>query len=179
MIAIGETGLDYYKGYDSASQQSIIFNTHIDIAHKYSLPIIVHTREAAYDTASIINSNRFKGTCVRGVIHCFSGDVSFARKVLDLGFYISFSGILTFKKSVELHEVAKYVPLDRVLVETDAPYLAPDPYRGKINEPSYVYYTAQYLSKLRGCTLEDLSPILNSNFSDLFVKAIPYIETGI
>ena len=135
VIAIGETGLDYYYAKDEEALQKKYFEQHAEICSEYKLPIIIHTRDAAEDTLDMLTSFS-KNWGVGGVIHCFSGDVALAKKFLDIGFYISLSGIVTFKKSTDLHEVAKYVSKDKILTETDAPYLAPNPYRGKINKPA-------------------------------------------
>ena len=145
------------------------FEQHAEICSEYKLPIIIHTRDAAEDTLDMLTSFS-KNWGVGGVIHCFSGDVALAKKFLDIGFYISLSGIVTFKKSTDLHEVAKYVSKDKILTETDAPYLAPNPYRGKINKPAYVRHTAEFIAELRGQLVSDFTADVKSNFFTLFNK---------
>lgn len=169
VIAIGETGLDYHYAKDEKALQKKFFTTHAEICSEHKLPIIVHTRDAWEDSIDMLTE--FSKMGVTGVIHCFSGDVALAKRFLDIGFYISLSGIVTFKKSIDLHEVAKYLPKDRILTETDAPYLAPVPYRGKTNYPSYVRHTAEFISELRGQLVSDFAFDVKSNFYNLFSKA--------
>ncbi len=170
LIAIGETGLDYFYSKEEEKLQKKFFEEQAEICSEYKLPIIIHTRNAEEDTVDML-SNYSKNWGITGVIHCFSGDISLAKKFLDIGFYISLSGIVTFKKSIELHEVAKYVPKDRILTETDAPYLAPVPYRGKINKPAYVRHTTEFIANLRGQLVTDFAMDVKSNFFNLFNKA--------
>ena len=167
VIALGECGLDYYRGDDNSADQKDAFQAHIEASFETDLPIIVHTRSAGNDTIDILKANN--GT--KGVIHCFTESMDFAKKALDLGFYISFSGIVTFKNAKEIQEVCKYAPSDRILVETDAPYLAPIPYRGKRNEPSYVQHTAQFIAELRGVSYTEIAEVTTNNFFNLFNKA--------
>ena len=166
IVGIGETGLDYYWCKGDLSWQHQRFADHIQTANESSLPVIIHTRGAAEDTLRILKECHTNS----GVIHCFSEDVAFAKAALDLGMYISFSGIVTFKNAPLIQEAAKYVPADRILVETDAPFLAPVPKRGKQNEPSYVRYTAEFLANLRGESLETLAQNTSDNFYRLFNK---------
>jgi len=169
-VGIGETGLDYY--YDKAPRdlQQANFRTHIMAARAVKQPIIVHSRDAEDDTYHIM-SEEMKTGAYTGVIHCFTASAEFAKKMLDLGFYISFSGIVTFKNAKDLQEVAKWVPLDRMLVETDAPYLAPVPHRGKTCEPAYTADTAAFIADLRGIELDELATATTDNFFGLFKKA--------
>ena len=146
VVGIGETGLDYHWCKGDLAWQQRRFAEHIEAANQSGLPLIVHTRDAGADTLRLLSEEQAQA----GVIHCFTEDVDFARQALDLGFYISFSGILTFKNAQQIQEAAKFVPQDRILVETDAPFLAPVPKRGKPNEPAYVKYTAEFLAQLRG-----------------------------
>ena len=166
IVGIGETGLDYYWCKGDLSWQHQRFADHIQAANESGLPVIVHTRDAAGDTLRILKECHTNS----GVIHCFSEDIAFAKAALDLGMYISFSGIVTFKNAPLIQEAAKYVPADRILVETDAPFLAPVPKRGKQNEPSYVRYTAEFLANLRGESLETLAQNTSDNFYRLFKK---------
>lgn len=165
VIAIGETGLDYFHGLETerAAQQSR-FITHIQAAKQAGKPLIIHTRQAQADTISILKQEQAES----GVFHCFTESWDMARQGLDLGLYISFSGIVTFKNALELKEVAKKVPLDRILVETDAPYLTPAPYRGKPNTPGYTRYVAEHIAELRGIPYERLRDVTTENFQRLF-----------
>jgi len=171
LVAIGETGLDYYYSTDTKTLQHKFFEEHCEIASTKGLPIIIHTRSANDDTLAIL-SNHVKNNGLIGVIHCFSGDKTFAKQVLDLGFYVSFSGIVTFKNALTLHEVAKYVPKQYILTETDAPYLAPVPFRGQENEPAYVKYTAEFIAKLREEPLESFANQVEQNAKALFTKLV-------
>ena len=166
VVAIGETGLDYHWCKGELAWQHRRFISHIEAANQSGLPLIVHTREAADDTMRLLREHRAHA----GVIHCFTEDTRVARLALDLGFYISFSGIVTFKNAAQIQEAARYVPLDRMLVETDAPFLAPVPKRGKTNEPAYVRHTAAFLAQLRGDTLENIAAATTANFLRLFAK---------
>lgn len=169
-IGIGETGLDFYYYNSPKEAQEIVFQRHIEVAKESHLPLIVHTRDAEEET---INLLQFHGQGkVRGVIHCFSGSYNLAKHALDLGFYISVSGIITFKKAELLQEVIKKLPLEKLLVETDAPYLAPTPYRGKRNEPSYVIQIAQILSDILNVSFKEVQQVTTNNFFTLFSKAM-------
>jgi TatD DNase family protein len=170
VIAIGECGLDYYYDKSDRAAQRERFQAHIDAARATGLPLVVHTRDAEDDTAEILIREVGKGG-VTGVLHCFTGSADLARKALNLGFYISISGIVTFKNAQDLQETAKTIPSDRLLVETDAPFLAPVPHRGKIGEPAFVADTAAFLAALRDEPLEQLAEATTSNFFRLFNKA--------
>lgn len=166
VIALGETGLDYYYQQDNKKEQQAVFCEHIRASGELNKPLIVHTRDAKADTLQLLKSeNAQKG---RGVLHCFTEDLDTAKQLLDLDFYISFSGIVTFKNAESLREVARYVPLDRMLIETDSPYLAPVPYRGKENQPAYVRAVAEYLAVLKGVELSELARATTQNFCQLF-----------
>ena len=167
IVAIGETGLDYYYGADTKEAQKKLLRVHCEAARETSLPIIIHTREADNDLIEIMEDELKKGD-FKGVIHCFSSGEKLAQKALSWGFYISFSGILTFKKATDIQEIASKIPLNRVLVETDAPFLAPVPYRGKRNEPSYVVETFKKLAELKGVEEGDLEKNIEQNFKELF-----------
>jgi TatD DNase family protein len=166
VIAIGETGLDYYRETGDLSWQRQRFRTHIQAARRCSKPLIIHTRQAAEDTLEILRSEGADE--VRGVMHCFTESLSVAERAMALNFYISFSGIVTFKTSRDLKEVARQIPLERMLVETDSPYLAPTPYRGKTNEPAYVRRVAEELSEIKGFDLDEVARASSSNFFSLF-----------
>jgi TatD DNase family protein len=167
VIAIGETGLDYFRGNDRCKEtQKASLREHIRIAKAVKKPLVIHTRQARADTLAILKEE--KANEIGGVMHCFTEDWETAKAAMDLGFYISFSGIVTFKNALELQSVAKQVPADRMLIETDSPYLAPMPYRGKQNEPAYVRYVAACLAELRGESLEKIALQTSENFSRLF-----------
>lgn len=173
VIGLGETGLDYYRlngrSHAEMEWQRERFRVHIRAACRTGLPLVIHTRSASEDTLAIL---REEGQAqVQGVFHCFTETMAVARAALDLGFMISFSGILTFKSAEELRDVARYVPLDRCLIETDSPYLAPVPYRGKINNPSYVPHVATQLAVLKGLTAEEVGQATSANFERLFKPA--------
>lgn len=170
VVGIGETGLDYYYDYSDREQQKACFRQHIVAAQETGLPIIVHTRDAEDDTAQIMRDEMEQGAYT-GVIHCFTASADFARKALDLGLYISLSGIVTFKNAKDLQDVARTVPDDRLLIETDSPFLAPVPHRGKTCEPAYVASTAQFLAELKNVSIEHLAEITTENFYTLFNKA--------
>lgn len=170
IIAIGETGLDYYYDKSDRDQQQSSFRTHIHACQQTDLPLIVHTRDAEDDTLAIMADEMGRAP-YRGVIHCFTASDDFARKALDLGFYISISGIVTFKNAAELQATAKWLPQDRLLVETDSPFLAPVPHRGKTGEPAFVADTLEFLAKLRGEDRDELAEISSRNFYQLFSKA--------
>ena len=169
VVGIGETGLDYHWCEGDLTWQHNRFITHIQAAKRANVPLIVHTRDAAADTLQILRDNQAK----KILIHCFTEDIDFARQVLDLDGYISFSGIVTFKNAKNIQAAAQYCPLDRILVETDAPYLAPVPHRGKTNEPAFVRHTPQFLAQLRGDTLENVAAQTTANFYRLFDKVRP------
>ena len=166
VVAIGETGLDYYWCKGDLAWQHQRFALHIEAANRSGLPLVVHTRDAAADTMRLLREHQAHA----GVIHCFTEDVHAAKLALDLGFYISFSGIVTFKNATAIQEAARYVPLDRLLVETDSPYLAPVPKRGKPNEPAYVRHTAAFVAQLRGDSLENIAQATTANCLRLFNK---------
>lgn len=172
VIAIGETGLDYYYDHSDRDRQRQSFRTHIHAARETSLPVIVHTRDAEEDTAEIMAEEMEQGA-YSGVIHCFTASEDFAQKALALGLYISISGIVTFKNAKDLQETAAKLPSDRLLVETDAPFLAPVPHRGKTGEPAFVADTARYLANLRGEEYDELCETTGRNFYRLFNKARP------
>jgi TatD DNase family protein len=171
IIGIGETGLDYYYKNSAATVQQKFFDFHANVAKKLDMPIIVHTREAEEDTYSIIKNHSINSE-LKGLIHCFTSSIEFARKMLDLGFYISLSGIVTFKNAIALQDVAKFIPNDRLIIETDAPFLAPVPMRGKINKPEYIVHTLNFLAELRNTNVEKLANITSDNFFRLFTKNI-------
>ena len=170
VIGIGETGLDYYYDKSDRAVQQALFRMHIGVARETGLPVIIHTRDADHDTAAILADEMGKGA-FPALIHCFTASAGFARKVLDLGLSVSISGIVTFKNAVELQEIAKELPADRLLVETDSPFLAPVPHRGKPCEPAFVRNTAQFLADLRGEPFEQLAEATTNNFHRLFGKA--------
>jgi TatD DNase family protein len=169
VVAIGETGLDYYYEHSSRQPQQANFRSHIAAARQTGLPVIVHTRDADDDTIHILREEMAKGA-FKGLIHCFTGTQKLADAALELGLYISVSGIATFKNSQPLRDVIKSVPLDRLLVETDAPYLAPVPHRGKTNEPAFVAHTAAMLADLKGVSGQELADATTENFFRLFSK---------
>lgn len=168
IIAIGETGLDYYRSEGDLTWQQDRFRRHIEAAKKSNKPLIVHTRQAREDTIVILKEE--SAAEVGGVLHCFTEDWNMAKEALNLGFYISFSGIITFKNAGELHEVVKLVPLEKMLIETDAPYLAPVPFRGKPNQPAYVRYVAERIAELKNISFEKVAEQTTQNFFELFVK---------
>jgi TatD DNase family protein len=170
VIAIGETGLDYYYDHSDRDQQRTSFRAHIAASRETGLPLIVHTRDAEEDTATILEEEMAAGAYA-GVIHCFTASQDFAEKALSLGLYISLSGIVTFKNAKDLQETAKTIPVERLLVETDAPFLAPVPHRGKTGEPAFVADTARFVADLRGVTAEQLAASTTDNFFTLFGKA--------
>ncbi len=169
VVAVGETGLDYFRLTGDLEWQRERFRTHIRAALQSGKPLIIHTRAAAEDTLRIMREEGAER--VGGVMHCFTESLEVAEQAMAMNFYISFSGIVTFKKALELKEVAKHVPLERMLIETDAPYLAPVPYRGKTNEPAYVRHVAEEIAHLRGISLEDVGAATTNNFFELFRAA--------
>jgi TatD DNase family protein len=170
IVALGETGLDYYYGAEQQALQKDYFQRHLDAALVLNKPVVVHTRDAREDTLALLKPFCEKGG--QGVIHCFTEDLDFARQVIGMGLYVSFSGIVTFHSADALREVAALVPLDRLLVETDSPYLAPVPHRGKQNEPGYVRDVAEFIAKLRGIDAEFLAQQTTENFFRLFPLAL-------
>jgi TatD DNase family protein len=170
IVAIGECGLDYYYDNSARPAQRERFEAHIEAARATGLPLIVHTRNAEEDTAEILGAATKQGG-VSGVLHCFTGSVELARKALDFGFYVSMSGIVTFKNARDLQETAKRIPLDRLLVETDSPFLAPVPHRGKTCEPAFVADTAAFVAELRGEGPDELAEATTANFFRLFSRA--------
>ncbi|MET0543333.1 MAG: TatD family hydrolase [Variovorax sp.] len=181
VVAIGETGLDYYQMEERKGGRSVAdmewqrdrFRVHIRAAQQTRKPLVIHTREASADTLAILREEGETGggNAAGGVFHCFTETAEVARAALDLGFYISFSGILTFKKAQDLRDVAAFVPMDRMLIETDSPYLAPVPYRGKTNNPSYVPFVAKQIAELRQLPLEAVAEATSRNFDTLFSTA--------
>ena len=169
VVAVGETGLDYYRSKGELKWQLDRFRKHIAVSRELSKPLIIHTRRANYDTIAIMREEGASESC--GVMHCFSEDWPTAKAALDMGFYVSISGIVTFKNADAVREVARNVPADRLLVETDAPYLAPVPYRGRTNEPAFVADTARFLAELRGVDFETLAQQTTDNFFELFPLA--------
>jgi TatD DNase family protein len=170
VVGIGETGLDFYYDKSDRDRQRASFRAHIAASRETGLPLIVHTREAEADTIAILADEMGKGA-FPGVIHCFTGTADLAAKAMELGFYISISGIVTFKNARELQETASQLPLDRLLIETDSPFLAPVPHRGKPCEPAFVADTARSLALLRGESVEQLADATSANFDMLFSKA--------
>jgi TatD DNase family protein len=172
VIAIGECGLDYYYDKSDRAAQRERFAAHIDAARETGLPLVIHTRDAEADTAEILRDAVGKGG-VKGVLHCFTGSRQLAEIGLELGFYVSLSGIVTFKNAQDLQETAKFLPQDMMLVETDSPFLAPVPHRGRTCEPAFVRNTAEFVAQLRGESLDDLAANTTRNFYALFSKAVP------
>ena len=168
VVAIGETGLDYYYGQDSKTRQQAWFRTHIAAARAAQKPLIVHTRDAKEDTLGILKAEGAE--TVGGVLHCFTEDWDMAARAMELNFYISFSGIVTFKNAKQIQEVAKRMPAERMLVETDSPYLAPVPYRGKSNHPAWVRHVAEGVARLRDESLEQVALATTENYFRLFGK---------
>jgi TatD DNase family protein len=166
VVAVGETGLDYYYSHSPHHTQREVFARFIGLALRTQLPLVVHEREAAMDAASLLRSEG--GGRLSGVIHCFTGDYEAARRYLDLGFYISFSGIITFKNAESLREVARRVPLERLCVETDSPYLTPIPYRGRRNEPAYVRFVAEALARIKNLTFDEVADATTANARAVF-----------
>ena len=167
IIGIGETGLDYYYNHSDKEIQKKSFVEHINAASELNIPVIVHSRNAEIDTYEILKSEK-KNSNLRVLMHCFTGSKDFAKKLIDINCYISVSGIITFKNSTELAETVSFITIERLLVETDAPYLAPLPYRGKSNEPSYIVHTVEKLSKIKNLSLKDTMKKTSDNFFQLF-----------
>lgn len=168
VIAIGETGLDYFRLTGDLEWQRERFRRHIQAARQVNLPLIIHTRSSSEDTLAIMRQEGAQDA--RGVMHCFTESWEVAQASMDMGFYISFSGIVTFKKATELQEVARRMPLDRILIETDSPYLAPVPHRGQLNDPSKVIHVAEMIASLRGVTVKEIEEASTANFFNLFNK---------
>ncbi len=166
VVAIGETGLDYYYGKEQRKEQLDRFQMHLEAAKTCSKPVIIHSRDAKQDTLTYLKN--YADLDTGGVMHCFTEDWEMARHALDLNFYISLSGIVTFKNARQIKEVAKRVPMDRLLIETDSPYLAPVPYRGKGNQPKYVIEVARHIAELRGLSLEQVAEATTQNYYQLF-----------
>lgn len=166
--ALGETGLDYYHSTELVAEQKQSFIHHIEASKILKKPIVVHTRSAKEDTVAMIKSEQSR----HGILHCFTEDWATAKAVLDCGYYVSFSGIISFKNAQDLRDVAKKVPLDRLLIETDSPYLAPVPYRGKSNEPKYVPFVAQVLADIHQKTIEEMAEITSRNFQQLLAQEL-------
>lgn len=168
VVAIGETGLDYHYQPETADLQKLRFSQQIETAVALNKPLIIHTRNARQDTLAMLR----EGGAERcgGVIHCFTEDLAFAEAAMDLGFYISISGIVTFRQATELKEVVKALPLERLLIETDSPYLAPVPHRGKQNQPAYVVEVAAYIAQLKGCSLAEVAEKTTQNYQKLFIR---------
>lgn len=169
VVAMGETGLDYFRSEGDLEWQRERFRKHIAAAKQSARPLIIHSRDAREDTIKVLREEHAED--IGGVMHCFAEDWEMAQQALDLNFYISFSGIVTFKSATVLQGVAKRVPLDRMLVETDSPWLAPVPYRGKTNQPAYVRHVAEYIAELRGQTYDQIAVATTENFFSLFTSA--------
>jgi TatD DNase family protein len=178
VVAIGEAGLDYHYDRSPRDAQERGFRTHIAAARATGLPLVIHTREADADTARILEEETGEGA-FPAVLHCFTGGPDLARRAVALGHYVSFTGILTFKNSTALRAIAAELPADRILVETDAPYLAPNPFRGKRNEPAYVVETAKILADTRGVSFEEIARQTSENFFRLFNKVPPSIDAAV
>ena len=170
IVAIGEAGLDYYYKHSSPEGQADGFRRHIAAARETGLPLEIHTRDADTDTLAILKEEHARGP-FPAILHCFTGGRDLAMGALDLGLYVSFSGVISFKKSESLRAIAREVPLDRIFVETDAPFLAPEPYRGKTNEPAFVVHTARALAEAKGVTEAEIARATTENFFQLFTKA--------
>ncbi len=166
VVAIGETGLDYFYSADTQVVQRRSFIDHIKVANQLHKPLIIHTRDAREDTIRLLKQH--KADHVKGVLHCFTESLEMAREAIELGFYISISGIVTFNSAKELREVVKQLPLDKLLIETDSPWLAPVPHRGKENQPGYVVEVAEFIAQLKGVSVEEVANITTQNFYNLF-----------
>lgn len=169
VVAIGETGLDYFYSPESKSVQLTSFVDHIKVANETNKPLIIHTRDAREDTINLLREHKAPHT--KGVLHCFTESLEMAQAAMELGFYISISGIVTFNSADELRDVVKAIPLDRLLIETDSPWLAPVPHRGKQNQPGYVVEVAEFIAELKGITVKELATITTQNFYELFSLA--------
>lgn len=169
VVAVGEAGLDYFYKHSTPEDQAKGFRRHVAAARETGLPLEIHTRDADEDTIRILTEEHAKGA-FPAILHCFTGGRELALRAVDLGLYVSFSGVVSFKKSEALREIARELPLDRILVETDAPFLAPEPFRGKVNEPGYVKYTAMAVARARGITTTEVANATTENFFRLFTK---------
>ena len=167
IIGIGETGLDFYYNHSDKKTQKISFVEHVHAASQLNIPVIVHSRKAEVDTYEILKSE-MKNYNLKVLVHCFTGSKAFAKKLLDINCYISVSGIITFKNSIDLIDTVSFIPIEKLLVETDSPYLAPFPYRGKLNEPSYIVQTIEKLSKIKNISKESVMANTSNNFKVLF-----------
>lgn len=170
VVAIGEAGLDYYYKHSTPEAQAEGFRRHIAAARRTGLPLEIHTREADADCTRILEDEHTRGGPFPAILHCYTGGPELARRAVELGLYVSFTGVVSFKKSEALRDIAREVPLDRLLVETDAPFLAPEPFRGKTNEPAYVVHTAAAIAKARGVSAETIAAASTENFFRLFAK---------
>lgn len=168
VVAVGETGLDFFYQPETAQRQIELFEQHVAVANELDKPLIIHTRNARSQTLDVLKNGHAE-RC-GGVIHCFTEDLAFAKEAMELGFYISLSGIITFKQATELQDVVKQLPLDRLLIETDSPYLAPVPHRGKENQPAYVSEVAAFLADLQRCDVNTVAQVTTNNFNKLFLK---------
>ena len=168
IIGVGETGLDFYYNHSDKNEQFISLKEHIKAAIELDMPLIVHSRNAENETFEILN--QYRDTKLKILMHCFTGSKNFAKKLLDLNAYFSASGIITFKNSIELQETFKFIPMEKLLIETDSPFLAPEPNRGKKNEPSFIRYTAKKLATIKLISVEDLIKITSLNFNNLFTN---------
>ncbi|MFQ3220773.1 MAG: TatD DNase family protein [Paraglaciecola sp.] len=166
IVAIGETGLDYFYSEETKDVQLTSFVDHIKVANKLNKPLIIHTRDARKDTIELLKTHKLATT--RGVLHCFTEDWAMAQAAIELGLFISISGIVTFKTATELQEVVKKIPLENLLIETDSPWLAPVPYRGKPNQPGYVREVGEFIANLKGITVDELAKVTTENFYNLF-----------
>ena len=166
VVAIGETGLDYFYSADTKEVQLSSFVDHIKVANQLNKPLIIHTRDARQDTIDLLKEHKAPNT--KGVLHCFTENWEMAQAAIELGMYISISGIVTFKTATELQDVVKKIPLDKLLIETDSPWLAPVPYRGKQNQPGYVREVGEFIAELKGITVDELARVTTRNFYDLF-----------
>lgn len=179
VVALGETGLDYYRDYVSHERQREAFRAHLSLARQHDLPVVVHNRDAHEDVLDIL---RRDGVGTRGIMHSVSGDVPFALECINLGYMVSLAGPVTFRKAVDKHAIASAVPLDSLLLETDCPFLTPEPFRGRRNEPSYVQYTAQAIARLRGVSYEEVATVTTANALRLFsiepVAIAPGVENS-
>lgn len=171
VIGIGEAGLDYYYDYAPRDAQAAVFRAHIDLARQTQLPLVIHARDADAHVAAILHDESSKGA-FPFLLHCFTGSLDLAKTGIELGGYVSFSGILTYKTAQNLRDIAAQLPLDRLLIETDAPYLAPMPHRGKTNEPAFVVHTAQELARVQNLTSAEIGKATTDNFYRLFTKAV-------
>jgi len=178
VVAIGEAGLDYFYKKGSPEAQAEGFRAHIEAARRTGLPLEIHTRDADADTIAILDEAHANGGPFPAILHCYTGGPELAARAVELGLYVSFTGVLTFKKNDALREIARNVPLDRLLVETDAPYLAPEPFRGKTNEPAYVAHTAATLAKVKGVSDEEIARATTDNFFRLFRKVKRPAQAG-